>query len=85
MGPLFDRFEELTGIDVKVKYGSTSGLAATLSEEGKRSPADVFYARDPGGLGAVSDLLAPLPDDILNGAIAGDSRLLYRVCRFLLS
>ena len=29
-------------------------------------------------------LLGRIADDILNGAVAGDSRLLYRVCRFLL-
>ena len=66
IGPLIDQFSELTGIDVQVKYGGTSQLAATLSEEGANSPADVFYTRDPGGLGAVSKLLAALPQDILD-------------------
>ena len=63
--PIIQQFADVTGIDVEVKYGGTASLAATLLEEGANSPADVFYAQDPGGLGAVESLLAPLPADIL--------------------
>lgn len=67
VAPLLVKFSTATGIPVKVKYGSTAELAATLLEEGSRSPADVFWAQDPGGLGAVAaaDLLAPLPQKTL--------------------
>jgi len=65
VGPIIDQFGTATGVKVRVKYGSTSELAATLQEEGKRTPADVFFAQDPGALGAVSTMLAPLPDDLL--------------------
>ncbi len=65
VGPLADRFNEETGIAIAVKYGGTAQVAATLLEEGDASPADVFWTRDPGGLGALSDRLAPLPADIL--------------------
>ncbi len=65
VAPLIERFKEQTGIDVRVKYAGTPQLAATLLEEGGNSPADVFYAQDPGGLGAVSQLLAPLEGDVL--------------------
>ena len=64
-GPIIDQFEGATGIRVSVKYGSTSEVAATLLEEGDASPADVFFAQDPGGLGAVVGMLRPLPEDIL--------------------
>ena len=66
VGPIINQFRDVTGIDVSVKYGSTSEIAATLLEEGGNSPADVFFAQDPGGLGAVADMLAPLPDDIVS-------------------
>lgn len=67
VGPVISQFTEATGIQVDVRYGSTSEIAATLLEEGASSPADVFFAQDPGGLGAVADagLFAPLPEDIL--------------------
>ena len=63
--PIIQEFAELTGIDVQVKYAGTASLAATLLEEGDRSPADVFYAQDPGGLGAVESMLGALPADTL--------------------
>jgi iron(III) transport system substrate-binding protein len=78
--PIIDQFEEATNIDVNVRYGSTSEMAGVLLEEGEKSPADIFFAQDPGGLGAVqaADLLAPLPEEILGkvpprfAAAAGD-------------
>ena len=66
VGPLLRRFEDETGIKVLVRYAGTPQLAATLLEEGGRTPADVFFAQDPGGLSAVGNLLAPLPGDILD-------------------
>ena len=65
IGPLVEDFEELTGAEVTVNYGSTGPLAATLLEEGKNTPADIFFAQDPGGLGAVDDMLTELPSDVL--------------------
>ncbi len=65
--PIIDQFREETGIEVDVRFGKTSEIAGVLLEEGKDSPADLFYAQDPSGLGAVqaAGLLAPLPADIL--------------------
>ena len=67
VGPVVEMFESATGINVSVKYGSTSEIAATLTEEGKNTSADVFFAQDPAGLGAVAaeGILAPLDQDIL--------------------
>ena len=65
VGPIIEQFREATGVEVSVKYGSTSELTATLLEESENSPADVFIAQDPGGLGAVAHMLTPLPEDLL--------------------
>ncbi len=67
VGPLIERFEEETGIDVAVRYANSSELAATLAEEDDNSPADVFWAQDPGALGAVENegRLAELPESVL--------------------
>lgn len=51
---LIQRFTEQTGIPVSVRYGGTAELAATLLEEGRNSPADVFFAQDGGALGAIA-------------------------------
>ena len=65
VNPIIQQFKGATGIDVQVKYASTGQLAATLLEEGHNSPADVFYAQDPGGLAAVSGMMATLPADLI--------------------
>ena len=68
IGPIIQQFTEATGVEVEVKYGKTGAIAATLLEEGKNSPADVFFAQDPGGLGAVANnnQLTPLSPKILD-------------------
>lgn len=65
--PIIDQFAEATGIDVEVRYGSTSEMAGLLLEEGDNSPADIFYAQDPGGIGAVANtgLFATIPQETL--------------------
>ena len=63
--PIIQQFRDATGMEVNVKYASTGELAATLLEEGSKSPADLFFAQDPGGLGTVEELLDDLPTDIL--------------------
>ncbi len=62
---IIKEFERTMGINVELKYGSTSEIAGMLLEEGRHSPADVFFAQDPGGLGAVEHMLDTLPDDLL--------------------
>lgn len=67
VGPLLRRFQEEKGIPLKVRYGETSELAATLLEEGQGTPAQLFLAQDIAELGALSraGLLRPLPQDVL--------------------
>ena len=64
IAPIIEQFTAATGVTVNVRYGSTAEMAAALLEEGGNSPADVFIAQDPGGLGAVevAGLFAPLPE-----------------------
>ena len=63
IGGAVDRYEAEADRDVQVRYADTADLAATLIEEGDASPADVFFAQEPGAIGAVADagLLAKLP------------------------
>jgi iron(III) transport system substrate-binding protein len=65
VAPLFDRFENETGITVDVRYGDSAELAAQILEEGDNSPADVFFAQDAGSLGSIAGRLAPLPKSAL--------------------
>lgn len=65
VAPLIASFESDTGIDVEVRYGSSTEMAGTINVEGALSPADVFYAQDPATIGAVANLLAPIPEEVL--------------------
>ncbi len=73
VGPLIERFKAETGIDVQVRYGDTAEMAATILEEDKNSPADVFFGQDAGALGALAKAgrLDRLPDTILQQVDSG--------------
>lgn len=68
VGPVIERFERETGIDVRVRYGNTAALAAQILEEGRNTPADVFLAQDAGALGALSKAgaFSELPQELLD-------------------
>lgn len=66
VAPLIEQFKNETGIEVEVRYGDSTELAATLLEEGSSTAADVFFAQDPASLGAVNDLFDTLPTEILS-------------------
>jgi iron(III) transport system substrate-binding protein len=67
VGPLVDRYVEETGNQVDVRYGDTAELALLISEEGDRSPADVFWSQSPGATAflASEGLLAPIDEQVL--------------------
>lgn len=66
--PILKEFSVITGVPLEVRYGGTGEMAATLLEEGGNSPADVFFAQEPGGLGVVEPLLKTLPAEIYDAA-----------------
>jgi iron(III) transport system substrate-binding protein len=53
VGPVLKKLEDSTGVDVQVRYGSSSELAAQLLEEGENTKADLFFSQDAGALGAL--------------------------------
>jgi iron(III) transport system substrate-binding protein len=67
VAPVLEKFEQQSGMTVKVRYGSTAQMAAQIEEEGDKSPADIFFAQDAGALGAVAKrgLFATLPSEVL--------------------
>jgi len=64
---LLQRYEEETGTEIQVRYGKSAEMAATILEEGKNSPADLFLAQDAGSLGALAKKgsLSILPERIM--------------------
>ncbi|HYN29976.1 MAG TPA: extracellular solute-binding protein [Dermatophilaceae bacterium] len=54
VSPILEKLEQATGVDVEVRYGGSSELAAQLLEEGDRTEADLFFSQDAGALGALA-------------------------------
>lgn len=67
IAPILTQFTEETGIEVRVLYGDTAGVANQILEEGANSPADVYIAQDAGALGALAKAgrLAELPAEVM--------------------
>ena len=64
VAPVIQQFRDASGVDVRVKYGGSSEIAATIQEEGDDSRADVFWAQEPGALGALAPMFSALPNDL---------------------
>lgn len=67
IGPLIQQAEEALGFDINVRYGDTAELAIAIIEEGRNSPADLFFGQDAGALGALADArrTRPIPARLL--------------------
>ena len=67
IGPLLEQFSDETGIAIDVRYGQSADLALLISEEGDRTPADVFISQSPGAVGFLDERgqLAELPAGVL--------------------
>ena len=68
VGPILEDYAAETGVDVEVRYGDSTEMAATILEEGQNSPADLFFGQDAGALGALKGegRLQDLPEATLD-------------------
>lgn len=68
IGPLIKQAEQELGINIRVRYGDTAELAIAILEEGRNSPADIFFAQDAGALGALQKAgrTRPIPAQIIS-------------------
>ena len=68
VSPILLQAEKDLNIDIKVRYGKTSGLAIALLEEGDKSKADVFLGQDAGALGTLekNQRTLTIPSEILS-------------------
>ncbi len=75
IGEFLKKWEDESGIQVNVKYGTSTDLALLINEEGSKSPADVFISQSPGAVGYLDSrgLLAQLPAN-LNAKILREYR-----------
>ena len=73
---LYDRFEELTGIEVNVIEGDSDELIARMTSEGANSPADVFITVDAGRLWRAESagLLQAVSSPVLDATIPASLR-----------
>lgn len=65
---VFDRLEQrYPDLVISRDYDTTDAQVTSLEQEGRATPADVFYSQDPGALGAVADmgLTQEIPADVV--------------------
>lgn len=67
IGPLLEQYSEENDVAIDVRYGDTADLALLISEEGDRSPADVFLSQSPGAVAFLDEqgLLAPIDAEVV--------------------
>ena len=66
--PLLEQFSKDEGVRIRVRYGDGTDLALGILEEGKNSPADVYFSQDVGALGVLKaeGRLSTLPERTLS-------------------
>jgi iron(III) transport system substrate-binding protein len=76
VGPIVERFTEVTGIRAEVRYGNSAEMMLLIQEEGSNSPADLYYSQGAGYLGVLSQsgMLAELPGDVLDRVVDPELR-----------
>lgn len=72
IGPLIEQAEEALGLDIEVRYGDTAELAIAILEEGRNSPADIYFGQDAGALGALAQAgrTRTIPPNLINSVDA---------------
>jgi iron(III) transport system substrate-binding protein len=73
---LFDRFQELTGIEVRVVTATADELITRLEREGAASPADILITVDAGRLHRAKELglLRPVTSQVLSEVVPASLR-----------
>ncbi len=68
---LYERFTELTGIEVRFIEGDSDELIARMQSEGMNGPADVFITVDAGRMWRAEQaaLLAPIESEVITDAV----------------
>jgi iron(III) transport system substrate-binding protein len=74
--PMFDRFTENTGIEVRYVTDNPGPLLTRLQAEGDSTPADILMTVDAGNLwqAAKVGVLSPVQSDMLTQAVPGNLR-----------
>ncbi|MCS6871422.1 MAG: extracellular solute-binding protein [Anaerolineae bacterium] len=73
---MFAEFTQETGIEVRLSQGSAQALLTRLEQEGKQTPADVFFTIDAGTLvlAAEKGLLQSIDSEVLRANVPEELR-----------
>ena len=74
--PLFDRYTQQTGVEIRYITDKAGPLLQRLKAEGKRTPADMLITVDAGNLwhAAESGVLAPIDSPVLSANVPAQLR-----------
>lgn len=74
--PLFDRYTEMTGVNIRYITDSAGPLLARLQAEGANTPADILMTVDAGNLwqAAQTGILQPVESEVLAASVPENLR-----------